>query len=212
MAPPIEEVIGGDVAGRARAARHRFEGTLEDLLPPLCADRRPFAQRTVGVEQRIRKKIELEHVGHQSVEQQWIGLGTVELVDDDVASELAQRVEASVTAVGSRETDPSQVGNIERIEVPIVRMRGEEGVRDVNAAGTDRQTGNEEARVRDALVVAGVATDRQRSRRLAKDERRVEGHVAECDECRLAFVDAALRHIQDLAGARELLVDVMSRR
>ena len=124
------------MAGSAAPVGHLREGTTKDRLASPGRSGRGCSQGAVRVQVRIGQKVEFVHVGNDPVKKNRVGFGTVELIDDDVAYELPQRREPTVAPVGRGEADPPQIGDVKRVEMPIVRMAGEKIVAYVHAAGT----------------------------------------------------------------------------
>ena len=178
MGLPVQEVRVRDVAAGAGTVAERREGRIEDRFAALRGLGSGFGQLTIRCQHGVGQEVEFEHVGEQSVQHQGRRFIAAELVDDDVAGEIAQGGEAAIAAVGPGEPQTAQARDINRIVAPVIEDRVEEGAVHVNRARLMAGARNEKTLVDVRAVVTGRAGDPETLRRIAKDLRAVEQHVA----------------------------------
>ena len=147
---------------------------------------------------RIRQVIDLLHIGDDGVDQLRRGLRPVELVDDHIAGEITQRGDAAVASIGGEVADAPQARDVD-VAMQIVGGLGvEQGIDHRQPARPVGKPGNEHELIDVALVMAGLAADPRPARRIAEDQRRGEGHIAQRDE--IALPPAIGLVMQNFAG------------
>ena len=212
MGLPVQEVRVRDVAAGAGTVAERREGRIEDRFAALRGLGSGFGQLTIPCQHGVGQEVEFAHVGEQSIQHEGRRFIAAELVDDDVAGEIAQGGEAAIAAVGPGEAQATEAGDVNRIIAPVIEDRVEEGAIDIDRAWLMARTRNEKPLVNVRAVVTGRTSNPEVLRRIAKDLRAVEQHVAIGHQRQVGLVDALLLEIEDEARQRILIEDVRPRR
>ena len=128
----MEQAIGKKrvraMAARAGFGAHLGIGAIENRLAASGWRIRPCAQQAGRAELLIGEEIDLLHVGRDGIEQAPRRLRPGELVDDDIAGELAQRGDASVASIRRQVAHAPEAGDVDDAMQAIVGARIEEGI------------------------------------------------------------------------------------
>src|SRR5207253_1139054 len=100
-----------------------------------------------------------------------------ELVDDDVADEVAQGSRPSIMAIGSQKASAAQARDRHRVEQTVVGLRIEQTAGGDEIARSGRQTRNVEFGIGGAVDMAAAATDAGLPGGATEDRRRTEGRI-----------------------------------
>ena len=173
MLPVIDEGSGRNMAGGAAQARIMRERLCEQRFAAAFGVADPADQPPGRTKTRIRQEIDVLDVGDDGVENGGRRLGSGELVDDDVADEVAQRRHPAVGAIGREIARAAQARNPDRIEHAVVRLRIEQRTRGVEISRPCRHLRNEELGVAGAVDMAGFAADAGLLRDIAEDRWRL---------------------------------------